>query len=117
VTISIADYCRDRRATEVALTGGHWERRGLIQVWVPSDSSHPLDITTLIACPTCGAHVHEPCRTTSGRSRIDHATRLVSRRCECGASLEPRRTYCTPCARISHQAAKRIYVQRKRSAA
>lgn len=117
MTISLADYCRDRRSSDTALMGGRWEQRGLIQVWVPSDSFHPVDITTLIACPTCMAHVHEPCRTATGRHRVDHATRLVSRRCECGANLDPRRRYCEPCARISHQTAKRVYAQSRRSAA
>lgn len=91
-----------------ALTDGRWVRRGPVLVW--DDTPLPDEVTAirppapkaatlppLIACPTCHATVTQTCRTAGGNPTADHADRLVTRRCPCGALLEPRKQWCEPC--------------------
>lgn len=100
-----------------ALPPGRWERRGPTLVYVedgaaptsastasvsslvpkPDKPAKALDVSQLIACPTCRAKVTESCRTRSGHTTKPHGSRLAPRLCPCGSLLAPRRRYCDPC--------------------
>jgi hypothetical protein len=84
-----------------------------LRIWVP-DPEVVASVPEVVACPTCLALVTEPCRTTTGRQRKDHDTRLVPRRCKCGGELPPRRRYCAPCALESRRATWRKYARNRR---
>ena len=116
-TDGLCSWCRyyDARPHLTNLPGGHWEQRGLIQVWVPKRP--PIDPARLVACPTCYAHIHQPCQTRSGRARANHATRLVSRRCPCGSEVQGQKQYCPPCRAVRRQETRRSYYERQRSVA
>lgn len=85
-----------------------WERRGLVQVAVAA-TNHPAptgdpqrqavtaaEVARMIACPTCGARVHQACRTATGNA-TEHVARLIPRRCLCGDVVEGSRRYCEAC--------------------
>ncbi|WP_425490171.1 zinc finger domain-containing protein [Nocardioides soli] len=57
----------------------------------------PADVAKMIACPTCRARVDQMCRTTTGRTRSPHPTRLVIKRCPCGEPINPGRKVCDDC--------------------
>lgn len=97
-----------------------WERRGLVHVAVhttdeapptsePKATLTPAQVARMIACPTCGARVHQACRTATGNA-TEHVARLIPRRCLCGDVVEGSRTYCEAC-RIS--ARRRTYWRRE----
>lgn len=67
------------------------------------------DVAQMIACPQCRAKVCEPCLTRGGNS-TEHALRLIPRRCQCGALLEPKHTFCAPCAEVART---RTYYRRE----
>ena len=115
MTTSLADYCRDRRSTDTALTGGTWQRQGLVMVWVP-DVPQPrqVDLSTLIACPTCHARIDQSCRTRSGHTTAEHANRLVRRKCACGSELAGQRRYCDDCRDERNRLHKQAWRQRTR---
>ena len=110
MTTSLADYCRDRRSTDTALTGGTWQRQGLVMVWVPDETP---DWSHLIACPTCEARLDQPCVTKNGgRQGYEHAGRIIPRRCACGAVLRKGHKRCDPCALEVRRASWREYRRR-----
>lgn len=88
----------------------HGPIRSLIETPQPRD---------LIACPTCLALIHEPCRTRTGHHRFDHAERLVPRRCPCGEPI-PKvngQKWCPACRVEVDRARKQRYdMRRKRKA-
>lgn len=97
---------------EIALRGGRWRRVHGVMRWSPDPTPSEvadlharmkparrtnLNVSDLIACPTCGAHANERCRSASGNPRENHAARLISVRCPCGEPVAPRKQYCEPC--------------------
>lgn len=56
-----------------------------------------IDFTQMIACPVCRVRVTEMCRTTTGRTRADHVTRILPRRCTCGDVLQVGKKLCNRC--------------------
>ena len=96
------------------LEDGAWTKRGHIVVWVP-DAPPPrkVDLSTLIACPTCHARVDQTCRTRSGHTTTAHANRLVRRKCGCGGELEGKRRYCDDCRDERNRVNKRAYYRRQ----
>lgn len=115
------------------LTQGAWVPRGGILVWQPTGpvvapfrtrrkgrprtTAQPRERLDLIACLTCHALIHQPCRTTGGQPTPDHAGRLVTRRCPCGGVLRPHAQLCVPCRTAHDLERHRRYARRKRSAA
>lgn len=75
----------------------------------PAEPLTPADVAQMIACPTCQAKVCEPCRTPAGNS-TEHVLRLVPRRCQCGALLAPKCTFCETCAEVAR---RRTYYRRE----
>lgn len=120
-TKAAGDLC-GRCKVEVPLTGGAWvpTGRGTV-VWEPDKVRRerqpprpPIDLTDLIACPTCRAKVTESCRTPSGHTTTPHGSRLAPRLCLCGELLTWRRRLCDPCAAKALRASKRDYLRRLR---
>lgn len=60
---------------DLALSGGRWVRRGLIQLWVPD--APPRQATTLLVCRVCAAPEGERCRTPGGRVVARHRKGLI----------------------------------------
>ncbi len=83
------------------LTGGSWVNDRGVRRWVPNPP--PLAPAPVVACPTCGALKHETCRNTSGKVRTPHTGRDGVPMCRCGASKEPRKTYCEDCRVLSQR--------------
>lgn len=113
----LCQTCRDPDAVE--LTNGRWVPRGGILVWVADPPPLALvpkprvvDLADLIACPTCQAKVTEACKTIGGYTTA-HPKRLVSRRCPCGSTLEPKRTMCDECREKSRAETYRLREIRK----
>ena len=90
------------------LTGGRWVLRGGIQRWQadpePVEAVEPTPLKPrpangdLIACPTCGARITERCRSASGRrADVEHANRILPRRCACGGLPVSSSPYCREC--------------------
>ena len=82
----------------------------------------PVDLSKLIACPTCRATVLQSCRVLSGKTKgrvagTPHRLRLAPRLCPCGSTLAPHRQLCEPCALRSLRESKRDYMRRQRAAA
>ncbi len=96
----------------LALIDGEWTG-SLVRRWTPGSELPPTpaelatlrplrrkqggNYSRLLACPTCHARLTETCRTTGGNPTADHAERLVSRRCPCGAPVAAKKRYCEPC--------------------
>lgn len=100
-------------ATLVGLIGGgNHQRPGPASVAAEPPHSHDL-----IVCGTCGARLHESCKTSGGRSRADHGDRLFPRRCPCGTTIPKRRgqRWCDQCAAVSRRANQRRYDQARRA--
>lgn len=102
--------------TTDALEHGEWRTIDGIQRWTPTAASLTrtlagLRFVDLIACPTCRARIAQSCKTKAGNPREPHVTRLVPRRCPCGARLAARKTYCEDCRR---KARKATYKRRER---
>lgn len=76
------------------------------------------NLDQLIACPTCGASVNRPCRTSGGHPAASHKSRLAPRLCECGARVPAMKTMCVPCRdevrRETVRTAQARYKQRRR---
>jgi len=75
---------------------GSGNHRGPGPIRLPLSEPEPL---TMLACPTCLALIHEPCRTRNGHTRVDHGDRIIPRRCRCGEPI-PRvrgRKWCDDC--------------------
>lgn len=99
----------------MALTDGTWRTRGLVRVWVPSTPPRrKVDLSSLIACPTCHARIDQSCRTRSGHTTVEHANRLVRRKCPCGSELEGQRRYCDDCRDEANRMNKKAWRQRRR---
>lgn len=87
----------------MTITGGRWVTTGGVQRWVKAPKARRLPSTpttplaALIACPTCRARIDQQCTTSGGFVRIPHKSRLVSRRCPCGAIPKGRARYCETC--------------------
>lgn len=103
----------DRERGPIALTDGTWQRKGLVMRWVPE----PRRLRGLIACPTCRARIDQHCTSASGKRCHDHANRVLSRRCACGAELMPYKSWCPKCAREARREAWRKYGRNRRAAA
>jgi hypothetical protein len=96
------------------LEDGAWIKRGHIVVWVPAaPPPRKVDLSTLVACPTCRARVVQSCRTKSGHTTAAHANRLVQRRCGCGRDLPGQRRYCDECRDERNRMSKRAWSQRQ----
>lgn len=98
---------------QTALTGGHWEVRGLIQRWVPDTAP----ICDLIACPKCLAKMTERCRGANGRASRAHAVRLVAPLCPCGSPLPAYCRLCERCQIVARRASWVAYNKRRLNAA
>lgn len=84
----------------------------------PAPTFHYTPVADLIACGTCGAKIHEACRTKGGRSRADHDARIMERRCPCGEPIPKRRgqRWCQSCRDITRRANQQRYDQQRRLA-
>jgi hypothetical protein len=105
---------------DIALTRGSWQRDGLVMRWVPNPTKpvrRELDLSTLIACPSCHAKVTESCKTKSGHTTFRHTSRLVGRLCKCGSSLPGQRRMCDECRDEANRMNKRAWAQRQKEAA
>ena len=97
------------------LEDGAWIKRDHIMRWTPTAPPRPkVDLSTLIACPTCHARIDQSCRTRSGHTTGEHANRIVRRKCPCGARLEGQRRYCDDCRDEANRVNKRAWRQRRR---
>ena len=100
------------------LAWGEWRRVGLVLRWVPGAPppvTPAVNVTSLLACPTCHAKVGQTCRTCTGHATTMHGSRLTARLCRCGAVLAPRRRYCDPCRDAALQEAKNASARRRRA--
>lgn len=73
-----------------------------------------VNLSQLIACPTCGASVNQQCRTTGGHPAASHKARLAPRLCECGARVPANKTMCIPCRDESRRETVRTATARYR---
>lgn len=95
-----------------------WEARGLVLVGREVEESvaiEPRPVAGLIACPTCHAHMDDLCRTTTGRHRQPHASRLVAKRCGCGEALEHHKKLCDGCRAAARRENARIGMRNTRA--
>lgn len=98
------------------MTGQWVTRRGGVKVFVETpERPRTLDLTRLIACPTCHAKVTETCRTSGGNPTAPHGSRLAPRLCPCGALLEPKKQLCEHCRVESRRLSWRLREQRRKT--
>ena len=105
------------------LGDGYWTTRPGslgVQVWVSTAPERPpmppeRDVSKLIACPTCHAHVDQSCKTRTGHTTTLHKSRLTPRLCRCGASLDWRRRNCDACAPAALKESKAASARRIRA--
>lgn len=103
--------------------GGTWRNVGGVMRWSPTPTPSEvadlrarlrpvprrhLDVSDLIACPTCEAHADERCRSASGHPTANHKDRLISVRCPCGQPVAPRKQYCEPCRQRARKQTYRL---------
>ena len=116
---------RRRDYEPVALTGGRWVLDPVtrVQRWEPDKEFRrppkpprpEPPPTDLIVCP-CGARLTQTCKTAGGNPTNPHKERVASRRCACGALLEPRKQMCTPCRQRARKQTYRLREIRKATA-
>lgn len=92
------------RDEEVALTGGRWVNVRGVMRWEQNEAAKVETVADLVACPTCGAKLSEPCRTGSGNA-TRHVDRVLPRRCPCGNPMQPGSFFCTSECRSQARAA------------
>ena len=93
-----------------------WRR---VQVWVETPGAQrveEVDLSELLACPTCHARVDQTCRTKSGHRTTPHGNRIVPRQCKCGRALAPRKRFCDECRAETRRSTKRAWDQRRKAA-
>lgn len=114
---------------------GQWVQCGATKVWqvrprpavsngvphIPAPAQS-LDVSKLIACPTCHAKVTERCKSAGGIGRSPHVNRLAPRLCPCGELLGGRKQLCEWCRREARAATyadreKRVPTRLRRKAA
>lgn len=101
------------------LDAGRWvfDPRTRIMRWLPEVA--PVErrrpTSGAAACSTCGATVTETCKTRRGQATKDHAARVGTRQCPCGADVERFKNYCEPCRVEARRVTWRKQAQKKRA--
>lgn len=106
------DMWAERKGVWTLVSQGVWVERTIERA--------PVDLSKLIACPTCRATVVQSCRVvsgkTKGRRREHHKLRLTPRLCRCGDTLAPQCQLCEACRVECLRESKRNYMRRVRAA-